>query len=131
MSIQFSTALRNSMNDQITTKIGANGLLRIYTGSPPASCDTAETGTKLVEFICNATFAPSSTSSTLTINPFTSVTAVASGTAGYFRFLTSGGAQHVQGTVGTSGADLNLDNTSINSGQTVSISTDQIIGPGA
>ena len=133
MSIQFSTDLRNGQNDQITTKIGANGLLDIFTGSPPGSCDSADSGTKLVEFICNATFAPSSTSGSITINPYTSVTALASGTAGYFRFKTSGGAQKVQGTVTASGGggDLTLDNTSINSGQLVSMNTQTITAGGA
>jgi hypothetical protein len=53
-----------------------------------------------------------------------SATASASGTAGHFEIMDSTGTTcHWQGTVGTSGADMILDNTSINSGQTVTITT--------
>ena len=51
------------------------------------------------------------------------VTAGATGTATWFRIVTSGNTCVVDGTVGTSGANLNLATTSISSGATVSITS--------
>ncbi len=52
------------------------------------------------------------------------VTASGTGTAAKAVIKTSGGSGHLTGlTVGTSGADIVLDNTSINSGQSVSLSS--------
>jgi hypothetical protein len=53
-----------------------------------------------------------------------SATASATGTAAHFRLYDSGGSTcKIQGTVGAGSGDLSLDNTSITSGQTVTIST--------
>ena len=53
-----------------------------------------------------------------------SVTASASGTAAAARIKNSGGTANLTGlTVGTSGSDINLDSTSISSGQTVTLSS--------
>ena len=52
------------------------------------------------------------------------VTASGTGTAAKAVIKTSGGSAHLTGlTVGTSGADIVLDNTNINSGQSVSLSS--------
>lgn len=52
------------------------------------------------------------------------VTAGATGTAAKARIKNSGGDAHLTGlTVGTSGADINLSSTSINSGQNVTLSS--------
>lgn len=53
-----------------------------------------------------------------------SVSAAATGTAAAARILTSGAAANITGlTVGTAATDIILDNTSITSGQTVTLST--------
>lgn len=52
------------------------------------------------------------------------VAATGTGTAAKAVIKTSGGDAHITGlTVGTSGADIILDNTSINSGQNVTLSS--------
>jgi hypothetical protein len=130
-SVQFSTAVRNGMMDAITSNIGTSGLLRIYSGTAPANVGTAiSTQTLLVELPCSATFAPSASGGVLTLNSITQTNATATGTASFFRFTTSGGTAHIQGTVGTSGADLNLINTSIASGQPISITSFTFTAPG-
>jgi hypothetical protein len=50
MSIQLSVGARNAWLDAIETAIGASAKLHIYSGSIPASCATAASGTKLAEF---------------------------------------------------------------------------------
>lgn len=54
--------------------------------------------------------------------------ATASGTAAACQIKDSGGTVRLSGlTVATTGADVNLDNTSINSGQNVTLSSGQIV----
>jgi hypothetical protein len=79
----------------------------------------------LVELICNATaFAPAASGGVLTANAITSGTAAATGTASWFRLFQSNGTTAIMdGDVSTSGADLNLNNTSIATSQTVSVTS--------
>ena len=123
-NLQYSTALQNAQQNAITTTVGASCLINIYDGSQPAGPDTAlGAQVLLAQLTGNATFAPSASGGILTLNSITSdSSANATGTASWFRMTTSGGTAHIDGTVGTSGCDLNLSSTSITAGQTVAIS---------
>lgn len=122
MALAFSTTLRNNMLDQITSAVGASGFLRIYDGSRPSTGGAATT--LLAELTCNATFAPSASGGVLTLNAITQdSSANATGTATWFRIVTSGGSFVIDGNVGTSGSDLNLNTTSIVSGAAVSVTS--------
>lgn len=124
MALQFSTTLRNGRADQLTSVIGGTAKLRFYTGSAPADCATAATGTLLAELTCNATFAAAASGGVLTLNAVTAANASATGTAGYFRIYNSAGSTcHMQGTVGTSGTDAIVDSTSFTSGVQVSVTS--------
>lgn len=124
-NLKYSASLKNARLDQITSRVGTSGLLRLYDGVQPASPDSAvTTQTKLAELTCNATaFAAAASGGVLTANAIANVNAIASGTASWFRLTNSGGTAVIDGTVGTSGSDLIIDNTSINSGQQVSVSS--------
>lgn len=122
MALAYSTAIRNAMLDTITTAVGASGFLRIYDGTRPASGGTATT--LLAELTGNATFAPAAAGGVLTLNSITQdSSANATGTATWFRWVTSGGTFCVDGNVGTSGSDLNLTTTSIVATQPVSVTS--------
>jgi hypothetical protein len=122
MALGYVAALRNAQLDQITSQVGASGLLRIYDGTRPATGGTATT--LLAELTCNATFAPSASGGVLTLNAITSdSSANATGTATWFRITTSGGTAIIDGNVSTSGSDLNLNTTSIVSGAAVSVTS--------
>ena len=125
MTISYATATRNAKMDAITTQISTSGLIRIYSGTPPADCNTALSGnTQLAELACSSTFAGSAASGVLTANSITAdSSADATGTATFFRVLTSGGTAKIQGTVGTSGTDMIIKSTAIASGAQVSISS--------
>ena len=103
-----------------------NGTLRIYTGSQPA-LNGALSGTLLATLTFGATAfgTPTASGGTVTAaaNSITSGTAAASNTAGYFALVKSDTTTVVAtGSVGTSGADLNLNSLAISSGATVSCS---------
>lgn len=108
------------------------GTLNIYSGTQPADANTALSGqVLLVTLTLSATaFAaaaasgsPGSKVVTAAANAITAGTAAATGTAAWFRILTSGSAACIDGSVGTSGCDLNLSSTAITSGAVVSVSS--------
>jgi hypothetical protein len=109
---------------------GGAGSIKIWTGSMPATCETGDTGTHLSTLPLSATAFPASTDpgstglATATANSITSDTNAANtGTAGYFRAYSGAGTCIVQGTVGTSAADMILNTTSIVAGATVAITS--------
>jgi hypothetical protein len=125
MTLSYLTAIRNTRLNAITTAVGGSGLFRIYAGSAPANVNTALSGQTLLSTMTfNATFAPAASGGALTLNAISSDTNAANtGTATFFQACTSGGTAQFQGTVGTSGADLNLNTTSIVAGAQVSCSS--------
>jgi len=121
MALAYSSTIRTAQVDAITTAVGGSALLRIYDGTRPATGGAATT--LLAELTCNATFAPGGVAGVLTLNAITAdATANATGTATWFRILTSGAAFMIDGDVGTSGSDLNLNSTAIQAGAAVSVS---------
>lgn len=109
-----------------------SGFINIYTGSLPATAETSASGT-LLSSACafgatafGAATDPGSTGlATATANSIASDTNAAnSGTAGYFRALKSDHTTVVvQGTCGTSSADMIMSSTTITAGQTVAITS--------
>jgi hypothetical protein len=124
-NLKYSVSLKNTRLNQIASAVGASGLLRIYDGTQPSSPDVAVgSQVKLAELTCNATaFAPAASGGVLTASAISNANAIASGTASWFRLTSNGGTAVIDGTVGTSASDLIIDNTSINAGQQVSVSS--------
>lgn len=126
-ALQLSVAARNARLDAIETTIGTAPILRIRTGAAPADCATADSGTVLAEmtlpsdWMANAASGSKSKSGT-----WQDASANAAGTAAHFRIYESTGTTcHLQGTVTATsgGGDMELDNTSIAIGQTVTVTT--------
>jgi hypothetical protein len=127
VSMASAEAALNALTALLNT--GGAGSIKIFTGSAPATCETADSGTLLATLALSATAFgnatdPGSTGlATATANSITSATAAATGTAGYFRAYNGSGTCIVQGTVGTASADMILNTTSIVSGATVAITS--------
>lgn len=108
---------------------GVAGTIQIFTGTIPATAETADSGTKLSTLTFSTTAFASSVDNAdgtakATANAIASDTnAAATGTAGYFRSKDKNGVVILQGTVGTANADMILNTTSIVSGATVSITS--------
>lgn len=117
--------------DAVTAKLTSTSTLKIYTGAQPSTTLSSEAGTILSTLTFNATAFPGSTSGTSDGNATATANAIASdtsaantGTAGHFRCVDGGGSTVIfQGNVGTSGADLILNTTSITAGDTVACSS--------
>lgn len=122
MAIKYSTAVRNAMLDAIETTIGASPKLRILTGAAPATCATAQSGTLLAELTLPSDWASNAASGAKGLLGSWSGTVVADGTAAYYRILDNAATTcHEQGTIGTSGQDLNGTSTALTTGQVLVI----------
>ena len=131
MALAYVESLRHTMLDAITTAAGTSAKLRIYNGTRPATGGAATT--LLAELICNATaFAAAATGGVLTLNAISQdASADATGTATWFRIVTSADAFVLDGDVGTSGSDLNMDSVSFVAGGTVDVTSFTITGGNA
>lgn len=133
MATRISTTARNAACDAIvdlTDGGPAAGTIKVYTGSQPATANDAETGTLLATFtLADPAFGNAATGvASLTSVPRTT-TGLAAGTAGWFRLEDSTGANILDGSVGTSGADLILNTTTISVGVSVEITSGTVTMP--
>ncbi len=127
MVLRFSATSANTQLDGIETTIGTSPVMRILTGSAPASCAAAETGTILAELTLPSDWmAAASGGSKALSGTWQDASANASGTAGYFRIYESTATTcHMQGTTTASGGggDMILDTLTFVSGQPFSITS--------
>lgn len=125
MATKLSTAVRNARLDAIEVAVGASPVLRIRTGAPPATVADPDSGTALTLIPLPADWLdPASGGVKGMAAPVGPSAAVATGTAGHFRLYASDGVTpHIQGTVTMAGGggDMIVDNTSIATGQPVTI----------
>lgn len=135
MAFQFSTTARNAALDAIETAIGTSAVLKIRSGSVPADCGTADAGTVLATLTLPSDWlAAASGGSKSKSGTWEDASADATGTAGHFRIYASDGTTvHMQGTITATGGggDMTLDNTSIASGQQVTITSFTLSAGGA
>lgn len=126
MAIQLSVAVRNAQADAFETTTGTGAKLQIRSGSAPADCATADSGTLLCEMTLPTDWLNNASAGAKTKAGTWSGTGAAAGTAGHFRIKDSTGTTtHMQGTVTATGGggDMTLDNTSIASAQAVAVSS--------
>ena len=123
MTIQLSTAVRNGMANAIEAAVGASAIMRIFSGAAPANAAAANSGTELATLTLPSDWmAAASSGSVAMIGTWQDLSANATGVAGHYRIYASDGTTcHIQGTVGTSGADLIVDNTNFAAGQAFNI----------
>lgn len=135
MAFQFSVGSRNAALDAIESAVGTDPVLKIFSGSAPADCAAADSGTVLVSMtLPNDWMAAASGGSKALSGTWEDTSANATGTAGHFRVYDSGETTcHIQGSVSGSGGggDMELDNVSIVSTQQVTITAFTLTAGGA
>jgi len=134
MTIRVAVAARNAGLDTIYNRVDAGaaaGTIKVYSGSQPATADTAASGTLLATFtLADPAFsAAASGVKDLDADPDLSTTAAATGTAGWARCADSDGVTVFDGSVGTSATDYIINTTSVTSGQTVTLTLGAITAP--
>jgi hypothetical protein len=123
MAYTLTTAQKNTMLTTLVTAAGATSTIKIYGGTVPADANAANSGTLLVSLPCSAT-AGTVASGTLTYNAITTTNCSTGGTATFYRHYASDGTTTLsQGSVGVSGADLNLISTTLTATGPVSITS--------
>jgi hypothetical protein len=127
MALQYSTSVRNAQLDAVETTIGTSAVLKIRTGSVPANCAAADSGTVLATLSLPSDWMAAAASGAKAKNgTWQDAAADAGGTAAHWRLYASDGTTcHAQGTCTATGGggDMELDNTSIALGQTVTVTT--------
>lgn len=125
MAYQFSATVRNAALDQIEATIGTAPTLTIRTGAVPANADAAASGTVLATIVLPSDWmsAASAGSKALAGGPWQDLLADATGTAGHFRIVGSGGVMQGSVTMPGGGGDMILVNTSLAVNQPVEITT--------
>lgn len=130
MAVQNSVAVNNARLDAIETTIGTAPKLRLYSGAKPANCAAARTGTMCCEMTLPSDWMSAASgaakSKTGTWSGTGDAAAGAGTTVGHYAIMDSTGTTcHEQGTVTASGGggDMTMDNTSVASGQAVSVSS--------
>lgn len=133
MALKFGDTATVVAADAIVDLIdggAGDGVLQIWSGAQASDPDAAPGGSELVEIpFGDPAFGGASVSGSdaeATANALdTGVTATGTGTAGHFRVLDSDSNVIFTGTVTGSGGggDIELDNTSITTGQVVEISS--------
>jgi hypothetical protein len=136
MATRIPTAAQDAACDGVVDLVdvgaGTSGLLRIYSGTQPASANSAASGILLaeVELEKPAFTASSSGVATLLGTPL-STTGAAAGTAGWFRIVNADGDTVLDGACGLSGsgAELILNTLTISIGVNVEITSGTVTMP--
>jgi len=138
MTIRLPVASRNAAANAVADLVDAgagSGLVRIYTGTQPASADLAATGTLLATFTTNdPAFGSAGTgTANLIVVPAISTTGVAAGNAGWFRLLDSTAATILDGSITATGGggDLIMSTITVSVGLTLQLTAGTITMPAA
>ena len=136
MTLSLANTARTAMCDALVDLLDAGtgaGTIEIRSGTRPANPNTTATGDVLATITLKTPAFGSASNGVATINDPDPVTAVAAGTATWFRAYDGDGNAVFDGDVGVtgSGADLELATTSITTGLTVDITGGTVTVPAA
>jgi hypothetical protein len=123
MTLDLKHVTANYALDQLyDNKFPAGSLLEIRTGAP-AGAENAAGGSLLASITLPATPWSAAASGSKAKNGTWSVAASGTGTAGHFRLKNAAGTELEEGTITATGGggDMTIDNTSIASAQTVTV----------
>jgi hypothetical protein len=127
MALQYSVAVRNARLDVVESTIGTSAVLKIRTGTVPATCATADAGTVVATCSLPSDWMAAASSGTKALSgTWSDSSADATGTAAHFRIYASDGTTcGIQGTVTVTGGggDMTVDNTSFVAAQAFSVTS--------
>jgi hypothetical protein len=126
-TLQYSVILRTNKMGTIETTVGSAPLLELRSGSLPANCAAARTGTLLAQAALPSDWLSAAADGAVSKTGTWQVTGLAGGTIGYFSILRPGSPNEcdIQGDVTATGGGgaMTVDNTSIGVGQVVTVNT--------
>lgn len=127
MSIQLAVSTRNAQLDAIENDVGTSARLQLRTGSPPADCATANSGTVVADMTLPSDWmANASAGSKAKSGTWQDSSADNSGTIGHFRIYDSTATTcKMQGTVTVTGGggDMTVDNPVVLANQQITVTS--------
>jgi hypothetical protein len=134
MALSLATSARNAMCDALVDLLDAgtgSGKIEIRSGTRPATPNTTATGTLLATVTLIKPAFGSAATGVATLADPAAVTAVATGTATWFRAMDSANAAVMDGDVTATGGggDLTLATTSITTGLSVDVTGGTVTVP--
>jgi hypothetical protein len=127
MAVQLSTSVRNARLNAIESTISTSAVLKGWTGSQPATCATADSGTLLFSITLPSDWMAAASSGAISmLGAWEDASANATGTAAHFRIYESTATTcHMQGTITATdgGGDMTIASTSITAGQVVEVTS--------
>lgn len=124
MALQYSVAIQNARLDAVESTTGTTAKLLCYTGSAPANCAAAATGSLLATLTLPSDWMAAASGGVKAKAGTWSGTASGTGTCGYVRITDNAGTTcHIQGDAGIGSGSFQFDNTSLATGQTVTVNT--------
>lgn len=125
--MQIADAVANAMLDAWEAAIGADPILRLRTGAPPANLAAASTGTIIASMTLPTDWMGAAAArSKAKSGTWQDLSADNAGTIGHYEIVASNGTTRLeQGTVTASGGggDMTVDNTNVAAGQQVTVTT--------
>lgn len=134
MAVQLSVAVQNAILDAFETTVGTAPKLQIRSGSQPANCAAADSGTLLCEITLPTDWMNAASAGSKTLLGSWAGTGANAGSAGHYRLKDSAGTTcHKQGSVTATGGggDMTVNNVSIAVGQSVTVTTFTLTGGNA
>lgn len=125
MAVRVSTNARNTQLSGLRTAF-AGGSIVIYTGTQPASANTAASGTLLATITLPSPAFAEPAAGAMAKTGTWSATASGTGTAGYARLVDIGGDVRIDLAVG---AEVTMAEADVISGGTVTVNTCTITAP--
>lgn len=127
MALQYSAAVRNAKLDAVESTIGTSAVLKFRTGSAPADCATADSGTVVATLSLPSDWmAAASGGAKAKSGTWNDTSADNSGTIAHWRLYASDGTTcHAQGTatITGGGGDITLDAVVVTAGQTITVTS--------
>ena len=118
MAIQYGVNFRNAGLNGKATQLGGTASLKIFSGAVPANCAASDPTGLLCTITLPASPFGSASGGAMNMSGSWTANASATGTAASYRIYDSSSVCQNQGNVTT---DLVLNNTSITSGQSISV----------
>lgn len=134
-ALQLGNNVRTALLDNIEATIGTAPIMELRSGSPPANCGLASSGTLLAQAALPSDWMAAAANGVKAKNGTWTLTGLTSGTIGYFRIFEAASPSQcqIQGTVTATGGggDMTVDNTSIALDQVVTVNTFTLTAPNA
>lgn len=126
-TLDYSVKVRTAQSAAIETEIGASPIIEFRSGSLPADCATAASGTLLALGTLPSDWLAAAAAGAVSKTGTWTATGIAAGTIGYFRIYRAGSPSEcdIQGdvTATSGGGAMEVDNTSIAVSQVVTVNT--------